>query len=157
MLRALLLLVPLLLAGCVNPAAELDPTGMDAAGAVLADTLAEPVTTVVPISLLLATPVGEPADSEKGEVVVKGENATLLVEAQWSCTSPTCGFYLVLFDDEGDVVAEEHGTGRATLQKALKPGKYVVGTVSSGPAAGMAGEIRATEFDGPVEDGFTAF
>jgi hypothetical protein len=154
--RALLLacLLPMLAAaGCLGSSTELAPA---AAAPEPEAQLRDLTTTSVPVSLVFATPVGEPADSAQGEVVVSGENATLLVEAQWTCASPTCAFQLILIKD-GEWIAGEPGEGAASLVKGVAPGTYGVALVSRGPAAQMQGEIRATEFDGAVVDGFTAF
>ncbi|HWH07573.1 MAG TPA: hypothetical protein VNX21_00140 [Candidatus Thermoplasmatota archaeon] len=154
-MRLLALLALGLLAGCVTPASDVDPAAVpdDAPAA----TLPAPETTVVKVSLPAATPVGEPRESQAGAFPVPEGATHVLVEARWSCLSPTCGFAVALFVDGEDVEAAR-GTGEAAfVAPAPAAGEHQVALMSTGPAFGMTGEIRATAFFAPPPDGWSAF
>lgn len=104
-------------------------------------------------------PVGN-ATGAAGEVEV-GANATaILVEARWTCQSPTCGFDLVLLDPAGSEIVRSSGAGEAAAgAENVTAGTYAVQLAyGSDPIVGAQGEIRASVFHGGgIPDRFSAF
>lgn len=150
----LLLALALLMAGCAAPAASNDlATAADAAPV---DAPA-PETTSVKVSLPAAAPVGEPRDTQKGKFTVPEGATHVVVEARWTCASPTCGFAVVLFvDGKAEDGAEGKGAARFA-GKAPAAGDHEVALMSTGPAFGMSGEVRATAFYAEPPAGWSAF
>lgn len=154
----LVVVLMILFAGCATSA---DPaaTVSDGDGATVG--ARDPVTTSFPIALAVALPSNEPADSQQGSFdVLEGADQTL-VEARWTCSSPTCKFYVWVNSDPdaGDAADEtsDPGVNEASLTVKLDPGSYFARTRSAQPAANMEGEIRITVFFGPIPEGFSAF
>lgn len=100
-----------------------------------------------------------PPAFDMGDVDVAANATAILLEATWSCASPTCTLDLLLVGPEGDVVARSPGTGEASfIVSPIAPGGYRWGVeTSSDPVVSAGGDVAATVFyDGPIPDGFTA-
>lgn len=152
-MRLALVAFALLLAGCADTA---DPT--PAPGNNTTMSTRDPITTTIPVSLAAAAPVNEPMDTQQGSFEVpEGANETFL-EARYTCTSPTCAFWLQVANEGGEMQEQaDPSTNANELRATLAPGSYLAQTRSGGPAANMEGEIRVTVFFGPIPEGFTAF
>lgn len=117
------------------------------------------VTTSIPLAL----PGGAPGPASDqfaigGEVVVAGNATRVLVETQFSCSSPLCEMALVLLDPDGEEACSSSGTNEVGCEVSRPaPGTYALRMVPNSPVVQLEGEARITVFDGPATPGFSAF
>lgn len=88
------------------------------------------------------------------------ENASVLLEARWSCASPTCTLDVVLVDADGEELVRAPGTGEASfLLENVTAGTYTYGIeASTEPVVQAGGDVAITAFYGSASHaGFSAF
>lgn len=112
----------------------------------------------VPLDLPASGPAGPTGSRAEGVVLVDANASGIVMEARWTCASPTCDVTFVLLDEEGAEVATASGSGDATFTvEAPANGTYTLRATPSGTVAGMQGEARAVVFYGEIPDGFSPF
>lgn len=166
---ALLLLLPLLLAGCASltEGGEQSPAAHTAPGALeSANEEDRNVTTLDPIAFHIpaGATLARYSNPEGGYVELPADAVQVLVEAQWTCSSPACALTLgALYPDASRLAT---GTHEARLVLVQPPaGKWnmamhmpEVATGQPGLLAEAKGEIRVTVFTaGRVPQGYSAF
>lgn len=99
-----------------------------------------------------------PPAYDLAEFVVEANATGLLLEAAWTCATPSCGLDLVLLDAEGEVVARAPGNGDASaFVESPLAGSYQFGVMTADDVVGQAeGRVGASAFYGqPMPDGFS--
>jgi hypothetical protein len=157
----IVLLLVFLLAGCATPSETLPPTTSGTASALPAQPHTESRT------FAYAAGVGQdgviafqPDGFRAGSFEVPANVTALVIEAQWTCTTPSCTYRLhYAGPDEHDVVGSTgNGAVSATVSgDDSRAGVWDIGLYPEGAAADIQGETRLTWFFGPVPAGFTAF
>ncbi len=171
-LRLLAFMACILLAGCTtspnDPSAAVGkPGGPPLLGNHSSDT---PQVEHIPLSFIAGLgyqsgplPIHVSHDSQRGGPTMVAANASaILIEARWSCQSPTCRLRVEFEDPEDTDVINEFSDGsfRAGVPRdvALIPGRWDLGLFLDSPIIGLAGEARVSVFyDSPIPDGYTAF
>lgn len=164
--QSISLIALVLLAGCG------DSRGVETLASPDTGTVTGPSIEVVltPLSLPAAAgnysgplPFHAPVMTERGGPIQVGRNATqLLVEAQWTCNSPTCHMRLELENPDDQDILSVFGDGhvRAPVPNdvLVVQGKWDVAMFADGAVAGVVGEIRTSVFyNQEIPEGYSAF
>lgn len=152
-----LLALALALAGCTRPddlADESDDARASQSSGIDADSRSFQLEVGGP-------PMGPmPLAFDMGDMEVDVNATGLLVEARWTCQSPTCTLDAILIDPEGVELVRAPGTGEVSFfVENLTAGTYRYGVESSTePVVDVRGEIAASVFYGSASaEGYTAW
>jgi hypothetical protein len=97
-------------------------------------------------------------DFRAGSFQVPANVTALVIEAQWTCTTPSCTYTLHYAGPDGNDHVGPTGSGAANVTvDAVEPGNWGIALFPETVAGDTKGETRLTWFFGPVPPGFTAF
>ena len=96
-----------------------------------------------------------------GDFPVEANATAILVEARFTCTSPTCSYYALLAFNSGEGLSSpaSQGSLRWMLNgRSLQEGNWALFVLPDSANAGLKGEARVSVFyGGDPPTGFTAF
>lgn len=101
-----------------------------------------------------------PPAFDMGDMDVDANASGILIEARWTCESPTCSLDVILLDPDGEELVRAPGSGEVSFfVENLTEGTHRFGLESSTDAVvNAAGDIAASVFYGDASaEGYSAF